>query len=573
MILNMQKLTLIGFLADKESILRDLMRKKCVQIEGAESIRDYDSISSITVPGVCQTYELEQELTKFNAAIRAVSPYEQKGGLFAKKERAEFSSMFDQSLFAESCQLRDEINEVSRQINEQKSFVARAQLQITSLEPWAGLDLDLGVTGTRSTALMYLTAGADVDLNELQKQLEEATSLCMVHTVSSSSELNCLLLICHRSAQPQVLDVLKGFNTNRPDFGQLNGTPAENISLLKGRIESSTKEIERLTEQLKVAATSALLLKTGSDMVEVQIDDQKVRQNIFQTQSVFALTGWIVADDAPMLQKLLDRYQCYYTLAQPDEQDDPPIKLKNSKFVKPYEVITEMYSLPAPNGIDPTPFLTPFFILFFGMMLADAGYGLIIFLLCLIGLKKAKPDEGFLKNAMQIGVSCGLSTIFWGVMYGGYFGNLITQISESWFGKTVTVPAVFDMLNDTDVGHGTFVHPGCSSSVHRYGNQDLHDGKTRSPDGWTDGCRSVVSGPDRSADDDSACCIQSRYGTGNRRCSRTDPDTGSPRKEHPHATNQRRDEPVRHHRLPVGCTVLLAYPGAGSCRRHHCKRL
>ena len=88
MILNMQKLTLIGFLADKESILRDLMRKKCVQIEGAESIRDYDSISSITVPGVCQTYELEQELTKFNAAIRAVSPYEQKGGLFAKKERA-----------------------------------------------------------------------------------------------------------------------------------------------------------------------------------------------------------------------------------------------------------------------------------------------------------------------------------------------------------------------------------------------------------------------------------------------------------------------------------------------------
>ena len=65
--------------------------------------------------------------------------------------------------------------------------------------------MDLGVTGTRSTALMYLTAGADVDLNELQKQLEEATSLCMVHTVSSSSELNCLLLICHRSAQPQDL--------------------------------------------------------------------------------------------------------------------------------------------------------------------------------------------------------------------------------------------------------------------------------------------------------------------------------------------------------------------------------
>ena len=94
-----------------------------------------------------------------------------------KKERAEFSSMFDQSLFAESCQLRDEINEVSRQINEQKSFVARAQLQITSARALGRAGLDLGVTGTRSTALMYLTAGADVDPQRAAKQLEESTSV------------------------------------------------------------------------------------------------------------------------------------------------------------------------------------------------------------------------------------------------------------------------------------------------------------------------------------------------------------------------------------------------------------
>ena len=183
-------------------------------------------------------------------------------------------------------------------------------------------------------------------------------------------------------------------------------------------------------------------------MISVQIDDQKVRENIFQTQSVFALTGWIAEEDADKVKKLLDRYSCYYTLEQPAEGDDPPVKLKNNKFVQPYELITEMYSLPTPDGIDPTPMLTPFFILFFGMMLADAGYGLLIFLLCFIGLKKFKPDEGFLKSAMQIGTSCGLSTMFWGVMYGGYFGNLIPQVAESWFGKTITIPAVFDMLND-----------------------------------------------------------------------------------------------------------------------------
>lgn len=448
MILKMQKLTLIGFLADKESILRDLMKKKCVQINGPENIQDYESIAQLAVPGVAQTYELEQELTKFTSAIRAVAPYEEKGSAFSKKEISDFSSMLDKEIYSEAASLRDEINSIVKQIAEQKNIISRSQLQITSLEPWTDLDLDLSVTQTKSTALFYLTAAADVNLEEFEAKLQEATPLCYVHKVSSSSELSCLLLIYHKDAQDAVMNVVKGFNTNRPDFASLKGNAAENISSLKNKIETCSKEAQRLTEQLKVAATSSKLLKKGFDMVTLQIDDQKVRENIFQTQSVFALTGWLTENDMDKVKKILDKYPCYYTMVQPEEGDDPPIKLKNNKFVEPYEMITEMYSLPTPDGIDPTPVLTPFFILFFGMMLADAGYGLILFLLCFIGLKKLKPDEGFLKNAMNIGVACGLSTIFWGVMYGGYFGNLVTQVAESWFGVTVTVPAVFDPLND-----------------------------------------------------------------------------------------------------------------------------
>lgn len=448
MILKMQKLTLIGFLADKESILRDLMKKKCVQINGPENIQDYESIAQLAVPGVAQTYELEQELTKFTSAIRAVAPYEEKGSAFSKKEISDFSSMLDKEIYSEAASLRDEINSIVKQIAEQKNIISRSQLQITSLEPWTYLDLDLSVTQTKSTALLYLTAAADVNLEEFEAKLQEATPLCYVHKVSSSSELSCLLLIYHKDAQDAVMNVVKGFNTNRPDFASLKGNAAENISSLKNKIETCSKEAQRLTEQLKVAATSSKLLKKGFDMVTLQIDDQKVRENIFQTQSVFALTGWLTENDMDKVKNILDKYPCYYTMVQPEEGDDPPIKLKNNKFVEPYEMITEMYSLPTPDGIDPTPVLTPFFILFFGMMLADAGYGLILFLLCFIGLKKLKPDEGFLKNAMNIGVACGLSTIFWGVMYGGYFGNLVTQVAESWFGVTVTVPAVFDPLND-----------------------------------------------------------------------------------------------------------------------------
>lgn len=448
MILKMQKLTLIGFLADKEALLKDLMRKKCVQIEGPENIQDYDSISQITVPGVAKTYELEQEQAKFSSAIRALSAYNQKGGLFAHKAHADFSAMFDKSLYLDACELRNNVNEIVKQIADQNSAVARAQLQITALEPWTALDLDLSLTHTNSCELLYLTAGADVDVAQLQQQLQDATDLCYLHTVQSTAEMTSLLVIYHQSVKDQVLSVLRGFNTGRPDFASMSGSPAANIAALKGQVETATKEVERLTEQLKVMAQNCELLKTGSDMVSMQIGDQNVRQNIFQTKSVFALTGWITAQDADKVKKLLDRYSCYYTLTDPQEGDNPPVKLKNNSFVHPYEIITEMYSLPSPTGVDPTAALTPFFILFFGMMLADAGYGLLLLILCLVGLKVMKPDEGFLKNALQIGVSCSISTIFWGIMFGGYFGNLVTQVAESWFGLTVTIPSVFNPLND-----------------------------------------------------------------------------------------------------------------------------
>ena len=247
MILKMQKLTLIGFLADKEALLRDMMKKKCVQIEGPENIRDYESISEMTVAGVSQTYELEQDLAKFTSAIRAVSPYEEKGGLFAKKEQADFSVMLDQKLYETAVLLRDEINGIVKQIAEQKNASSRAQLQITALEPWKDLDLDLSVTQTRSTALMYLTAAADVNLEELEKDLLEASPLCYIHKVSSSSEMSCLLVLYHKDAQDAVMEVIKGFNTNRPDFASCKGTAAENISLLKNQIDTSAQEIERLT--------------------------------------------------------------------------------------------------------------------------------------------------------------------------------------------------------------------------------------------------------------------------------------------------------------------------------------
>lgn len=448
MILKMQKLTLIGFLDEKEAVLKELMKKKCVQIMGPEDVKDYDSIAELSTLGTAQTYDLEQELAKFTSAIRAVSEYVEKPGLFDKKEAVPFSTLLDTELYQRSAALRDQIADVVKRIGDWNSVKVRNSFQITSLEPWCSLDADLSETETKACSVLYLTVPAELDPSQLDRLLQEATPLCYLKEVHASAENRYLALLYHNEAREAVFDVLKGFNTNRPDFSALHGTAVGNISALRKENEEADREIEALTGQLKEFAKQSPLLKTGSDIITMKIDEQEARQKVFNTQSVFALNGWIVKDNSDKVKKILDKFQCYYQLADPAEGEEPPIKLKNSKFAQPYELITEMYSLPTFDGIDPDPFMAPFFILFFGMMLADAGYGLIITGLCLFVLFKMKPDEGFLKNVMHIGVGCGISTIVWGLLYGGFFGNLITQIAESWFGVTFKMPALLDPLGD-----------------------------------------------------------------------------------------------------------------------------
>lgn len=448
MILKMQKLTLVGLLEEKEALLRQLMKKRCVQIQNPEDIQEYGSIKELSALGVSQTYDLEQELSKFAAAIKAVSDYVEKTSMFAKKDLIPLSALLDRENYAKAAAVRDEVNQIVKEIADLKSSKAKDSFLVSSLEPWRSLDADLSMTQTKSCGILYLSLPTTTQMEELDRQLQEATSLCYTTVVSEDTANRYLAIVYHLAAREKVLEVLKGFNTTKPDFSTFRKTAADNIATLKGQIATYDNQVEELTGRLRERAKQLSVLEMGYDMVVLQIDDQKAKEKIFHTQSVFALSGWVAENDREKLAKLLDGFQCYYQFAAPAEDEEPPIRLKNSKFARPYELITEMYSLPSYNGIDPDPMMAPFFILFFGMMLADGAYGLIIFLLCFFGLKMLKPEEGFLKNAMQIGVGCGLSTIFWGAIYGGWFGNLITQIGESWFHTTITVPALLDPLND-----------------------------------------------------------------------------------------------------------------------------
>ena len=150
--------------------------------------------------------------------------------------------------------------------------------------------------------------------------------------------------------------------------------------------------------------------------------------------------------------RVLGKYDCAWETADPTEDEYPevPVKLKNNRFTRALNMVTEMYSLPAYNNVDPNPLMAPFFILFYGIMLADMGYGLLMIIAAIVVLAKAKPRKG-MRNFFELMLWCGISTTIWGAVTGGFFSDAPLQVARiinpdtTWQG----LPALFTPLNDT----------------------------------------------------------------------------------------------------------------------------
>ena len=147
-------------------------------------------------------------------------------------------------------------------------------------------------------------------------------------------------------------------------------------------------------------------------------------------------------------EKLLDGMNCCYRFAEAEEGDEVPVLLDNKNFFVPFEAITEMYSLPDYRGFDPTSIFAMFYAVFFGMMLSDAGYGIIMTAGCFAALKKFKL-EGNTYKMVKLFFYCGISTIIWGALFGGWFGDIVSVFARTFLGTEIAIdPIWFNPLDD-----------------------------------------------------------------------------------------------------------------------------
>lgn len=230
-----------------------------------------------------------------------------------------------------------------------------------------------------------------------------------------------IITVCRKSNAAEIDKSLNALGYAKCPFDD-DCTAAQKIDALRGELSDVERQTTEITKSALEYEKYVKDLRILYDVIELEIERAAAEQNFLKTGSTFVLEGWLPEAAAEGVAAELAEVSdsVLIQLLAPEERDAPPTLVVNNKVVKPYEQITDMYSSPRYREIDPNPIMAIFYFLFFGIMIGDAAYGVILAIAGFyIGTSK-KFDTGVKKLALLIGMG-GISAVIWGILFGGYF--------------------------------------------------------------------------------------------------------------------------------------------------------
>ena len=454
-IVKMKKLRLMVASSQREELLREIMLLGCVQVSQPppEEENEQSLLSRADVPYLLQLKSDQNMLAGSLAVLKRYAP--EKGGigsLLSPLPEVATEVLLDERTKKEELETAEKILALDERIRKITIDRTARMVEIQGIEPWVSLDLPMEVSSTETSVIVRGTMPAAADPGQVQAALEAEAEMAELFTVSSDKSFHYMVLVSHKEQLEKAQAVLRPLGFTVMNAGEFRGTPAQIIEEGKKAIEAWDAEESLCREQLAAMGIHRQALKLRFDAMSAEIAQAEAESRLLCTESVSILEGWVPAEDEPKLAALLEKYDCAYDTEDPAEDEYPqvPVLLKNSVLTRSLNAVTEMYSLPAYDGIDPNPYMTPFFIFFYGMMMADMGYGILMVLICLLVLKLKKPARG-MRNFFELFLWCGFATIAWGAVTGGFFGDAPLQVAKILNPDTTFtgLPSLINPLEDT----------------------------------------------------------------------------------------------------------------------------
>lgn len=452
-VLQMQRISICALKKNRKAILEKLQGLGVLEInhvveEDDEAFRKMDTANA----KLC----FDKAAASADRAVELLQMY-------APEKQSMLDSLAGKDLVSEArmqevISRKDELKKTASKIQaldkeraEQKAEILKLNNSIESLTPWLPLDVPMNCRGTVHTAMLLGAMPAGMTVEELYRVLAEQapdTSGADVHVISSDQDSTYVSVFCLRQEESRIEEALRARGFAKPSqvWGKV---PSQAVESMRQEIAECERKITQIEQEAAGLAQYREDLELLADYYRVRADKYAVLGQIPQSGRTFVISGYVPKKYVPRVEKLAEQYDCVLDVEELREDEEGPVVLQNNAFASGAEGVLASFGLPGKGEIDPTSIMAVFYVFLFGMMLSDAAYGAIVSIACGVLLMKfPRMGEG-MKKSFQLFFWCGLSTLFWGILFGGYFGDAINVVSRVFFGHEVGIqPLWFAPLDD-----------------------------------------------------------------------------------------------------------------------------
>ena len=452
-VLQMQRISICALKRDRKAILEQLQSMGVMEMH--QVAQDETGFEKMDTQSAKVSFEKRVQLTE--NALDVLNQYApEKKSMFASLEGNE---LIDKAAWDAVAAKQEAVMDTAnlliadhKKIAEAQAEIVKLQTQIESLAPWMSLEVPMNYPGTKKTAMFLGTIAADMTLEMVYEKIAEDNpdlEAFDISVISQDRDAVYLSVFCLKEQAAEVENALRTCGFSRPAMVS-EEIPAERKQKLEAQIAQIQAEIAGIKDDINAHAKDREELKIIGDYYRMRAEKYEVLGTLPQSKRTFIISGYAAKEVIPAVEKAIgEAYDCVIDVEELKEDEEPPVLLKNNGFSESVEGVLESYGLPHKGEIDPTTIMSFFYVFFFGMMLSDAAYGAIIVIVCLVVLKKFPRMSAGMRKSMKMFMYCGLSTLVWGVLFGGYFGDVVDVVSSTFFGKELTIkPLWFAPLND-----------------------------------------------------------------------------------------------------------------------------
>ena len=444
-VLSMKRIEICALQKDKKELLSLLQRKGLMEISLGE---ETDNTFKEDTAQKCAEYS--KGIADINSALEILKPYcEEKQGLLSslagrtKLEKEEFDR-FEKEL-PEVLKAANEAIETERAVAEGKAGRIKLSASIAALEPFINLDVPLACTENGKYGYLTGSFGKEYTLTDILCALAKENENLELHVeiLSVSKNRTCVFVLFEKEKEKEAEAVLRAAGFEYTGFN-LSGIPAEEIKNLEEKITESQKRETQHLEKLKELSKESEKFLLALDVLSIKLDKAKALASLNQTEHALFISGYIPSKYADkVITALNEKFELYVEACEPEEDEDTPVMLENNGFSAPVTGVLNAFGLPGKGEIDPVGIMSIFYYVLFGLMFSDAGYGLIMALICGFVMIKYRRSDAPIMQSVKMFFWCGVSTALWGVVLGSFFGDALEVISQNYLSVSLTTPTLW----------------------------------------------------------------------------------------------------------------------------------